>query len=88
MCTHYSITRDFKKSNPHGIKRHVLTRANPFVEDGIHALLKHGFVTLIMSYQGHRINPPSIVLDSFFLKRVQVYVIVKEACRYWWGCLS
>ena len=26
-------------------------------------LLKHGFVTLTMSYQGHRINPPFIVFE-------------------------
>ena len=63
---------------PHGVERHVLTGANPFIINGIHTLLKHGFVTLIMSYQGHQINPPSIVLDIFFyFRKLQVDVIGK-----------
>ena len=28
-------------------------------------MLKHGFGTLRMSYQDHKINPPSIVLEIF-----------------------
>ena len=28
-------------------------------------LLKHGFETVTLSYQGHRIIPPSIVLEIF-----------------------
>ena len=33
------------------------------INNGIHALLKHGFVTLTMSCPGHRINRRSIVLE-------------------------
>ena len=50
---------------PHGINSYVLTRANPFIYNGIHTLLKHGFGTLTMSYQGQLINPPAIVLEIF-----------------------
>ena len=74
---------------PHGINRHVLTGANPFINNGIHALLNHGFLNLIMSYQGHRINPPSANVDLFYLdiffRKLQLYVIGKEAFRYRWG---
>ena len=48
---------------PDGINSYVLTGANPFINNGIHALLKHGFVTLTMSCPGHLINPRSIVLE-------------------------
>ena len=39
--------------------------STPFINNGIHALLKHGFLTLTTSYQGHRNNPPSVVLELF-----------------------
>ena len=50
---------------PHSINSHVLTGANPSINNEIHALLKLGFVTLTISYQGLQINPPSIVLEIF-----------------------
>ena len=62
----------------HGINRHVLTGANTFINNGIHPLLKHGFVTFTMSYQGHRIN-------LLFLRKLQVYRIGKEGFSYRWG---
>ena len=66
----------------HGINSYVLTRANPFINSGIHTLLKHGFDTLTMSDQGHGINRPSIVLE-IFEKTAGV-----EAFSYQWGMLS
>ena len=42
-----------QKSVPHGINSYVLSRTNPFINNGINALLKHGFDNLTMSYQGH-----------------------------------
>ena len=66
----------------------VLTGANPFINNRIHPLLKHGFVTLTMTHQGHRINPPSLVLETVF-RTLQVYMYAsKEAFIYRWGRLS
>ena len=54
------------KSVLHSINSHVLTGANPFFKKEIYTLLKHGSVTLTMSYHGHQINPLSIVLEMFY----------------------
>ena len=70
----------------HGINSHVLTGANPFINNEIHTLLKYGFVTLTMSYQGHRIKQPCKVQEIFF-RKLQVSVIGKEAFSYWEGML-
>ena len=51
---------------PHGTNSYVLTRENPFINNGIRALLKHRFGTLRMSYQDHQINPSSLVLEIFW----------------------
>ena len=43
---------------PRGINSHVLTGESPFINNGLQALLKHGFVTLTMSCQGQQVNSP------------------------------
>ena len=49
----------------HGININVLIGANPFINKGIEftRCLKHSSVSLTISHQDNRINPPSIVLE-------------------------